>query len=207
MPPTRNIKSDLSVTVATNDYLPRRGERNVPKRYLKEAEWRTDHLEGDGYYANDSDGNAHPVDFIFSALQWGLTQWIPTETTYRVTRPAPIEYGLRIYDEERVERSQWGPIDGQPEEEESVVPTLRFGSDQAEDTGDDEVQIPATDAAERTEEQLSKLAENIPTNVTSIRTRTRADLPTLAYTMSQIQSTTTIPPATTLGRTARFAVP
>ena len=78
MPSTRNINSDLPPKVATiTETLPRRGERNVPKRYLKSAEWLEDKDLGTGYYVADDDDEKvfHAIDFNFEALQWGLTTY------------------------------------------------------------------------------------------------------------------------------------
>jgi hypothetical protein len=124
---TRNINSELVPTVATSTvFIDRRGECNVPKRYLKEAEWFSDGYLGEGYYTTDPDsdtGGLSAVDFNFEALQWGITEQI--EGRYRITRPAPIKYGLRIFDEERTDRSRWGPIDGiNNEEEEPLITAL-----------------------------------------------------------------------------------
>ena len=108
VPLERNINSDLH-TLATihKERLERRGERNVPKRYLKNAEWAKKGPLGTGYYIGDPDDNSEEpniiaVDFNFQALQWGLTY--AEEDHYILERPAPIKCGLRIYDEERTDR-------------------------------------------------------------------------------------------------------
>jgi hypothetical protein len=49
-------------------------------------------------------------------------------------------------------------------EEEQPQSTFKFGSDK-EDTPDENIDIPATDAAAAVEEQLEQLASNIPTDV------------------------------------------
>jgi hypothetical protein len=138
-PSNRNINSDLCTTVATTrantitTYVSRRGEQNVPKRYIKEAEW-LDKEYGWGYYttSNDSadDDTFIAVDFDFGALQWGVTRKLPDNGGFAIERPAPVKLGLRIYDEERVDRSRWGPLDGQEdEEEEQPRDEFKFGSD------------------------------------------------------------------------------
>jgi hypothetical protein len=105
VPLTRNINSELVPTVATSTvFIDRRGERNVPKRYLKEAEWYADGYLGTGYYTTDPDsdtGGLSAIDFNFETLQWGLTEQIGGQ--YRITRPAPVKYSLRIFDEERTD--------------------------------------------------------------------------------------------------------
>ena len=102
--PERNINSDfplISATVATNTIrkvVERRGDRNVPKRYLKAAKWTPeDDLPcGEGYYVIDPDDNKDgwiPVDFDFEALQWGTTRKKSTGQ-FEITRPAPVDHGL-----------------------------------------------------------------------------------------------------------------
>jgi hypothetical protein len=117
--------------------------------------------------------------------------------------------GLRIYNKERVDRSRWGPLDGQEEEEEEQPrDKFKFGSEN-EETPDKNIAIPATDAAAAVEEQLEQLASNIPTNVspTKFTPTIVYKASTLADTMASITATTTIPPATILGRNTRFTVP
>jgi hypothetical protein len=192
-------------------YVTRRGEQNIPKRYLKGAEW-LDKDNGWGYYTTSTDSNDDDtliaVDFDFGSLQWGITRKLPDNGGFAIERPAPVKLGLCIYNKERVDRSCWGPLDGEADEEEEQPRTeFKFGSDHA-DTPDKNIDIPATDAAEAAEEQLEQLASNIPTDVSTKFTPTtiyKASTP--ASTMASIAATTTVPPATVLGRTARFAVP
>ena len=86
-------------------YLSRRGDRNVPLRYIKGAEWverKEDQDLSPGYYALNDDSDLIPIEFDFEAIQWGVAEATP-EGTIRVRRPTPIELNLRIFDEERVE--------------------------------------------------------------------------------------------------------
>jgi hypothetical protein len=213
-----NINSDLCTTVATpqantiTTYISHRGEQNIPKRYLKEAEW-LDKDYGWGYYTTSNDSNNNntliAVDFDFGSLQWGVTRQLPDNGGFAIEQPAPIKLGLCIYNEERVDRSRWGPLDGQEEEEEEQPrSTFKFGSDNKE-TPDENIEIPATDAAAAAEEQLEQLASNIPTDISPTKfTPTivyKASM--LAYAMASIAATTTVPPATILGQTTRFTVP
>ena len=60
------------------ELVERRGECNIPKRYLKSAHWLTRGSLGEGYYApGEKDDNGKniktPVDFNFNFLQWGLS--------------------------------------------------------------------------------------------------------------------------------------
>ena len=100
----RNINSDLPSKVAPlkEYHLARRGDRNVPLRYIKGAEWverKQDQDLSPGYYALNDDSNLIPIEFDFKAIQWGVAEATP-EGTIRVRRPAPIELNLRIFDEE-----------------------------------------------------------------------------------------------------------
>ena len=85
----RNINSDFTLATTTRDYLERRGERNVPKRYLKEADWTEDGPLGTGYYTADPDDPSIliPIDFNFKYLQWGCTH--QKKDQFVVERPAP----------------------------------------------------------------------------------------------------------------------
>jgi hypothetical protein len=149
VPSTRNINSDSQSKVATSvSIVERRGERNVPRRYLKDAEWHTDKYLGEGYYVADPDEDDTfcTVDFSFDTLQWGLTE--PIEGQYQITHPIPVKYGLRIFDEERQDRSRWGPLDGSTNDEEPLAQTFKFGSNHR-DTPDPDITIPQNEAEEQ----------------------------------------------------------
>ena len=101
----RNINSDLPSKVApTKEYhLSRRGDRNVPLQYIKGAEWverKEDQDLSPGYYALNDNSDLIPIEFDFEVIQWGIAK-ATEEGTIRVRRPAPIELGLQIFDEER----------------------------------------------------------------------------------------------------------
>jgi hypothetical protein len=178
-----------------------RGERNVPKRYLKDAEWYTNKYLGEGYYvAYPDDNNTFcAVDFSFDTLQWGLTE--PIEDKYRITRPIPVKYGLRIFDKERQDRSRWGPVDGTSNDEEPLAQTFKFGSDQG-DTLDPDIEISGNESKEQEERALAALAQLIPTHIAKPQFDSIDGLSSLAARMSQIASTTTLTSTSTLGRTA-----
>ena len=168
---------------------------------------------GEGYYApgekDDKGKNIKtPVDFNFSYIQWGITS--QEGDKIRIDRPAPILLGLRIYDHERVDRSQWGPIDGEPEDEETAITKpFRFGSDDEKDDtpGDEDEYIPPNDEAELTEEQTAELARLFP-STTSIKPKVLPldAFPSLANQMSSIMSTTTHVPTSILARTVGAGV-
>ena len=94
IPLERNINSDFTLAATTLEYLDRRGERNVPKRYLKEADWNEDGPLGAGYYTADPDDPSIliPVDFSFKYLQWGCT--FKKKDQLVLERPAPVRYRL-----------------------------------------------------------------------------------------------------------------
>ena len=182
-------------------YLSRRGDRNVPLRYLKGAEWIEQKDTQDlspGYYATNDDSDLIPVEFDFEAIQWGVADATP-EGLIRVRRPAPIELNLRIFDEERVERSQWGPRDGTSIPEETPAPTFRFGSDNG-DTPDPDLQIPVTDKSKREEQFLAQLAQLIPRRIDKPSIPSLSQSPSLAAQMSQIAATTTRTSTSVLAR-------
>ena len=110
--------------------------------------------------------------------------------------------GLQIYDHERVDRSQWGPIDREPDEEETATTKpFWFGSDdEKDDTPEDRDEyIPPNDEAELTEEQIAELARLFPTTA-SIKPKVLPldAFPLLANQMSSIMSTTTHIPTSVL---------
>ena len=75
-----NINSDFTLAATTTEYIDQRGERNIPKRYLKEADWCEDRPLGTGYYITclDNPSILIPIDFNFKHLQWGAP--IPRRT-------------------------------------------------------------------------------------------------------------------------------
>ena len=77
-------------------HLSQRGDRNIPLRYLKGAEWierKEDQDLSPGYYATNDDSDLIPIEFDFEAIQWGEAETTP-EGTIKVHRPALIELGL-----------------------------------------------------------------------------------------------------------------
>ena len=184
--PERNINSDFTLATTTLDYLERRGERNVPKRYLKDADWCEDGPLGAGYYIADPDDPSIliAVDFNFKHLQWGCTH--SKKDKFVVERPAPTRYGLRIFDEERTQdRSQWGPLDGAQEEDETPNPQFKFRSEAGGDTPDPDVIIPQSPEEEN---RIAAIAQLIPSFISKPPIQPRS----LAGAMAQITSTTTL---------------
>ena len=180
-----NINSDFNLATTTLDYLERRGECNVPKRYLKDADWCENGPLGTGYYIADSDNPSIliAVDFNFKHLQWGCTH--QKEDKFMVERPAPTRYGLRIFDEERTQdRSQWGPLDGSPDEDKAPIPQFKFRSEAGGDTPDPDVVIPQFPE----EARIAAIAQLIPSHISKPPIQPRS----LVGAMAQIASTTTL---------------
>ena len=185
----------------------RRGDQNVPKRYLKAARWNpeddvSDLSLGPGYYViNPDEGKDDwiPVDFDFDALQWGLTYQRATDNKFEIYRPAPIDHGLRIYGEERTwDRSQWGPIDGTTDPEEGI--SFRFGSNNNTPEPDSEdFPVPTIDQAEKLDSAIADLAAILPSFIDKPRIPTNPHPASLMGTMAQIAATTTL--TSTLART------
>jgi len=108
-PPTQNA------TVATqaleefqSHFIERRGDRNVPLCFLKEAKW-FDQPDGDGYYCHYKDEGWKHVKFSFKFLVWiNLCVKDQKYLAWQIARGQ-----LEITQEERSTlRSDWGPIDG-----------------------------------------------------------------------------------------------
>ena len=90
VPLERNINSDFTLAATTTEYIDQRGERNIPKRYLKEADWCKDGPLRTGYYIADLDDPTIliPINFNFKHLQWGrkIDSWLkdphPSDTDF-----------------------------------------------------------------------------------------------------------------------------
>ena len=186
IPLERNINSDFALAATTLEYLDQRGERNIPKRYLKEADWCEDGTLGAGYYIADPDEPTILilVDCNFKHLQWGCTH--PKKDKFMVERPAPVRYGLHIFDEERTQdRSCWGPLDGTPDEDETPDPKFKFRSKAGGDTPDPDIVIPKS---QKKEIDLATHAQLILAHISKPPIQPRS----LAGAMAQIASTTTL---------------
>ena len=186
VPLERNINSDFTLAATTTEYIDRRGEQNVPKRYLKEADWCEDGPLGTGYYIAclDDPSILIPINFNFKHLQWGCTHI--KKDRFIVERPAPARYGLRIFDKERIQdRSRWGPIDRTPDKEEAPNPVFKFGSEAGGDTPNPNIIIPKS---QEEETAIAAIAQLIPSHISKPPLQPRS----LAGAMAQITSTTTL---------------
>ena len=181
-----NINSDFTLAATTLKYLDQRGERNIPKRYLKEADWCEDGTLGARYYIADPDNPMIliPVDFDFKHLQWGCTH--PKKDKFVLERPAPMRYVLCIFDKERTQdRSCWGPLDGTPDKDKTPDPQFKFGSKAGGDTPDPNIVIPRS---QKEEIDIATLAQLIPSHISKPPIQSQS----MAGAMAQITSTTTL---------------
>ena len=89
--------------------LNRRGERNVPKKYLKSAEYT---LDGDdpGYFVYYN-GSFIPAEFDFTHCFWYIVKYNDQQSCWLTHKLPKSEYGLEILDSEVTDQSEWGPID------------------------------------------------------------------------------------------------
>ncbi|KAH9079149.1 hypothetical protein EDB83DRAFT_2513701 [Lactarius deliciosus] len=105
---------------------------------------------------------------VCSRLQWCEIQWRGASSAYQVTQVAHNGFGLHIPDDEIANQSDWGPIDGEPEDapdetepvaeqRQSIVPP----SDHSE-AEEIDVVIPQTNRAAIEESQITSLAAQIP---------------------------------------------
>jgi hypothetical protein len=148
---TRNIKSNLTLASRTDSFqqgsrLLRRGERTVPKRYIKSAHWLK---VGDnkGYIAVHK-GTYFPIEFNYEHCYWYCVKYSDIRSTWETLRVAPSEYFLDIQDEEVFPQSDWGLLNqDDPETDNKEGPSYRFGepASKSQQGGpeDIDVQIPA----------------------------------------------------------------
>ena len=202
VPLEHNINSDLPTLATTNlEQLDRRGESNVLKQYLKNAEWTKSRPLGTGYYIGDPDNNSNnpniiPINFNFKALQWGLTH--EEDDHFILERLAPIRYRLRIFNKESTpDRSCWGPLDGTPNEEETLDTSFKFGSNAGGDTPDPDISISLNQTTQEEESKLAALTQLIPSHISKPPVQPHS----LAGTMAQIANTTTLTSDSLVART------
>ena len=135
--------------------LNRRGERNIPKKYLKTALFTP---EGDeqGYFVYHN-GLFIAVEFDFTHCFWYIVKYDNQKSCW-VSRKLPKpEYGLEILDSGVTDQSEWGPIDNGKDSSDEEEETKSEGQPESID-----IKIP-TKEEEMTKRQLEKLAQHIPT--------------------------------------------
>ena len=116
-------------------------------------------------------------------MQWGCTHH--KKDRFVLERPAPIRYGLWIFDKEQTQdRSCWGPIDGTLDEEGPDL-KFKFGSKAGGDTPDPDIVIPKSQEEENT---IATITQLIPSHISKPPIQPQS----LAGAMAQITSTTTL---------------
>ena len=92
-------------------HLLRRGDRNVPTRYLRGVQWKN--IRGsEGYYVRDATPTGwRPVEFNFDSACWYEVVWDNDERVW--TSNGRIPRSADITEDEVTARADWGTIDGQ----------------------------------------------------------------------------------------------
>ena len=184
-----DIKSNLpTVSRAENVFkqgipLNRRGEHNVPKKYLKVALYTTAG-EVQGYFVYYK-GSFIPVEFDFTHCFWYTVKYDNQRSCW-VSHKLPTEdYNLYIPDSEVTDQSEWGPID------DGETDSNHSDNEDNKSEGQPEsidIKIP-TKEEEITERQLGKLAESIPTHSQPRSHSATSRLPPISTIMA-MQTTT-----------------
>jgi hypothetical protein len=191
---THNIKSNLILASRTDSFqqgsrLIRRGERTVPKRYIKSAHWLKVG-DDEGYFAVHK-GAYFPIEFNYEHCYWYGVKYSDIRSTWETLRLAPSEYFLDIQDNEVVPRSDWGLLDADdPETDNEEGPSYCFGEPTGESQSggpeDIDVQIPE-EKNEQYEAQLQALAAAIPV-LTNDETKSYPTFSTIMATQTQTRS-------------------
>jgi hypothetical protein len=129
---SRDIISNLPMMSYTKEsfaakYLNRRGNRSVPKKYLRTAQWALiDNKEG--YYCHHN-GFYYPIEFNYDHGYWAQIEYRPQNSAWLQWKATPTEWGLDIGADEFTTRDEWGPIDGEvdPDTDGGLL-TLQTGS-------------------------------------------------------------------------------
>ena len=170
----------------------RRGDRNVPRRYLKNAAWLK---VGDdvGYFVFFK-GAYFPIEFNFEHHYWYQIKYDKGTSNWVTHRIAPIDHLLFIAEHEIIPRSDWGPRDGDVDTDDDGEgvkypehqPSAHNSPASRPLTADpEEIRIPASDQEDRQEEQLEGLTSLIPS-------LTNRPFPTLASIMAVQTQTQTV---------------
>ena len=114
--------------------------------------------EGDeqGYFVYHN-GSFIPVEFDFTHCFWYIVKYDNQQSCWVSHKLPKSEYGLEILNSEVTDQSEWGPINNGKDSSDEEEETKSEGQPESID-----IKIP-TKEEERTERQLEKLAEHIPT--------------------------------------------
>jgi hypothetical protein len=190
----RNIISNLPMTSYTKDsftakYLNRRGNRSVPKKYLKSAQWALIDNE-EGYYCHYN-GLYFPIEFNYDNGYWSQVEYRPQNSAWLSWKAAPTEWGLDIETDEFTTRNDWGLRNGEedPETDGRLSDTankfqgLKLDAEGPEDI---DIKISTTDNEQQQEDRLGKIIKNL-----TVQPKSRAGTSQyLAPSITAIMSTT-----------------
>ncbi|KAI9449531.1 hypothetical protein BJY52DRAFT_1227715 [Lactarius psammicola] len=146
--------------------IERRGDRNIPVRYLTNARWGTINSTT-GYWVEIPTRplRYYPVEFNFEHTCWTEVAWSPCRGRWDVLRPTGPEYRCNILQSKVTHRDQWGPIDGT---ESDSAPAPSDASEEATTTEDDIGDRPDAEEAQQLQRineihinSLAAQAENI----------------------------------------------
>jgi hypothetical protein len=188
---TRNIKSNLTLASRTDSFqqgsrLLRRGERTIPKRYIKSAHWLKVG-DDEGYFAVHK-GTYFPIEFNYEHCYWYCVKYSDIRSTWETLRVAPSEYFLDIQDDKVVPRSDWGLLDqDDPKTDNEEGPSYCFGkpSSNSQQGGPEDIDIRIPEGRdEQDEAQLQVLAAAIPV-LTSDQTKSYPTFSTIMATQTQ----------------------
>jgi hypothetical protein len=190
----RDIISNLTMTSYTRDaftarYLNRRGNRSVPKKYLKTAQWALIDNE-EGYYCHYS-GFYYPIEFNYDHGYWSQIEYRPQNSTWLSWKATPTEWGLDIETDEFTTRNDWGLLDGEddPDTDGGLSDTANRFQDLKLDVAgpeDIDVKIATTEREQQAEDCLGEIIKNL-----TVRPKSRAGTSQyLAPSITAMMSTT-----------------
>ena len=183
LPTTSRAEKVFKAGIALN----RRGSRNVPKKFLKAAAYKT---VGDetGYYVYHK-GSFFPIEFDLDNCFWFIVKYNNQRSCWESYKLPTQDFCLEIPDNEVTDPSTWGPIDnGEDSDKEDTKSEKSLESI--------DIKVP-TEAEEKSEKQLGKLAELIPTLSRTRSNTATARLPpitTVMTTQTTVEPMQTVPP-------------
>jgi hypothetical protein len=165
-----NIISNLKMTMSytkerfTAKYLNRRGNRSVPRKYLKTAQWALIDNE-EGYYCHNN-GFYYPIEFSYDHGYWSQVEYRPQNSAWLSWKATPAEWGLDIEIDEFTTRNNWGLLDGEedPETDGGLSNTANRFQGLKLDTAEPEdidIKIATTDKEQQREDRLGDIVKNL----------------------------------------------
>ena len=186
LPTASRAQKVFKASVALNQ----RGGRNVPKKFLKAAAYET---VGDkiGYYIYHQ-GSFFPIEFDFENCFWFIVKYNNQSSCWESYKLSTKDFCLDIPDSEVTDPSTWGPINDRKDSDEEDTK-----SEKSPESID--IKVP-TEAEEKSEKQLGKLAELIPTLSRTRSNTATSRLPPITTVMSTqtiVEPMQTVPPEET----------